>query len=105
MRPHFVKARVKVHVYADGSHAVFHGPRCIGRYDENGTIRDAKTPLKSARRRASWTAWTSLRLAHPAHEAEQNQKKRTSDVLPKPDNLIRYRQAVDPGGGPILETF
>ena len=42
MRPHFVKARVKVHVYADGSHAVFHAPRCIGRYDENGTIRDAK---------------------------------------------------------------
>src|SRR6202166_958072 len=42
MRPHFVKARVKVHVYPDGSHAVFHGPRCIGRYDENGTIRDAK---------------------------------------------------------------
>jgi hypothetical protein len=42
MRPHFVKARVKVHVYPDGSHAVFHGPRCIGRYDENGAIRDAK---------------------------------------------------------------
>ena len=42
MRPHFVKARVKVHVYPDGSHAVFHGPRCIGRYDQNGTIRDAK---------------------------------------------------------------
>ena len=42
MRPHFVKARVKVHVYPDGSHAVFHGPRCIGRYDETGAIRDAK---------------------------------------------------------------
>jgi hypothetical protein len=42
MRPHFVRARVKVHVYADGSHAVFHGPRCIGSYDENGTIGDAK---------------------------------------------------------------
>src|SRR5271155_3932339 len=53
-----------------------------------------KTPLKSARRRASWTAWTSLRLAHPAHEAEQNQKKRTYVVLPKPDNLIRYRQTI-----------
>ena len=25
-------------------------------------------------------------------QAEQNQKKRTFDVLPKPDNLIRYRQ-------------
>ena len=42
MRAHFVRARVKVHVYPDGSHAVFHGPRCIGRYDENGAIRDAK---------------------------------------------------------------
>jgi transposase len=42
LRPHFVKAQVKVHVYADGSHAVFHGPRCIGRYDENGALKDAK---------------------------------------------------------------
>ena len=42
MRPHFVKARVKVHLYADGSHAVFHRPRCIGRYDANGAIKDAK---------------------------------------------------------------
>jgi hypothetical protein len=42
MRAHFVKARVKVHVYPDGSHALFHGPRCIGRYDPNGVIGDAK---------------------------------------------------------------
>jgi hypothetical protein len=28
-------------------------------------------------------------------QAEQNQKKRTSDVLPKPDKLIRYRQEND----------
>ncbi len=42
MRAHFVKARVKVHVYPDGSHALFHGPKCIGRYDEKGTIKDAK---------------------------------------------------------------
>ena len=42
LRPHFVKARVKVHVYADGSHALFHGPRGIGRYDENGALKDAK---------------------------------------------------------------
>jgi transposase len=39
MRPHFVKARVKVHLYPDGSHAVFHGPRCIGRYDEKGRLK------------------------------------------------------------------
>ena len=42
LRPHFVKARVKVHLHPDGSHAVFHGPRGIGRYDEKGAIRDAK---------------------------------------------------------------
>ena len=42
MRPHFVRAKVRVHVYPDGSCALFHGPRCIGRYDENGAIRDAK---------------------------------------------------------------
>ena len=42
LRPHFVKARVKVHHYPDGSHAVFYGPRCIGRYDQKGAIRDAK---------------------------------------------------------------
>jgi transposase len=42
MRPHFVRARVKVHVYPDGSYALFHGPRCIGRYDPNGAIKDAK---------------------------------------------------------------
>src|SRR5271166_5513570 len=31
-----------------------------------------------------------------SHEAEQNQKKRTYEVLPKPDNLIRYRQRLLP---------
>ena len=41
MRAHFVKAKVKVHVYADGSHAIFHGPRCIGRYDRNGNLKTA----------------------------------------------------------------
>ena len=42
MRPHFVKARVKVHLYPDGSHAVFHGPRCIGRYDEKGALKEMR---------------------------------------------------------------
>ena len=37
LRAHYVRATVKVRRYADGSHAVFHGPRCIGRYDETGT--------------------------------------------------------------------
>src|SRR3977135_3323042 len=36
LRPHFVKATVKVHPYPDGSLAVFHGRRCLGRYDGAG---------------------------------------------------------------------
>ncbi len=48
MRPHFVKARVKVHVYPDGSHAVFHGPRCIGRYDEKGRLKIADNARRAA---------------------------------------------------------
>jgi hypothetical protein len=39
--------------------------------------------------------WTTLRLAH-IPTGEQNQKKRTFDVLPKPDNFIRYRQHLPP---------
>jgi len=47
-------------------------------------------PPKSARRPQPVDMWTTLRLAHMP-TGEQNQKKRTFDVLPKPDNLIRYR--------------
>ena len=43
LRPHFVKASVKVRQYPDGTHAVFHGPRCIGRYDsEGGELQEKK---------------------------------------------------------------
>jgi hypothetical protein len=31
-RGHYVKAKVRVHAYPDGTLAVFHGPRCLGRY-------------------------------------------------------------------------
>jgi transposase len=40
LRPHFVKATVKVRQYQDGSHAIFHGPRCIGRYDAQGVLME-----------------------------------------------------------------
>ena len=38
LRAHFVRSTVKVRQYHDGSHAIFHGPRCIGRYDEHGRL-------------------------------------------------------------------
>jgi transposase InsO family protein len=42
LRAHFVKARVKVRLYPDGSHAIFHGQRCLGRYDQKGAFREDK---------------------------------------------------------------
>ncbi len=42
LRPHFVKARVKVRQYQDGTHAVFHGQRCLGRYDAQGAFSPGK---------------------------------------------------------------
>jgi hypothetical protein len=36
MRAHYVKASVKVREYPDATLAVFHGPRCIARYDAAG---------------------------------------------------------------------
>lgn len=38
LRAHFVRATVKVRRYQDGRHAVFHGPRRIGLYDDQGAI-------------------------------------------------------------------
>lgn len=35
-KAHYVKARVKVHEYPDGTLAVFHGPRLLARYDAAG---------------------------------------------------------------------
>jgi hypothetical protein len=36
LRPHFVRATVKVHHYLDGGLAVFPGRLCLGRYDSKG---------------------------------------------------------------------
>jgi len=36
-RPHFVKAKVRVHRYPDGNLAIFHGPRRIARFQADGT--------------------------------------------------------------------
>ena len=36
LRPHFVKAKVRVHEYPDGTLAVFHGPRKLASYSADG---------------------------------------------------------------------
>jgi hypothetical protein len=38
VHPHFVKARVRISQYHDGTRAIFHGPRYLGRYDAAGRL-------------------------------------------------------------------
>ncbi len=44
LRHHFVKARVRVRAYPDGTLAVFHGPRRLARFTADGAIVQAPTP-------------------------------------------------------------
>lgn len=41
-RMHYVKVTVKVHRYPDGSMAVFHGPRRLASYDQQGGLKEIK---------------------------------------------------------------
>jgi transposase len=40
LRPHFVRATVRVHEYPDGRLAIFHGPHRLADYDPRGNLRD-----------------------------------------------------------------
>ena len=48
VRAHYVKARVKVREYPDATLGVFHGPRCIARYDAEGRPLAAPTAASLA---------------------------------------------------------
>ena len=39
-RCHYVRVRVRVHKYTDGSMAVFHGPRKLADYDAQGKLKE-----------------------------------------------------------------
>ena len=45
-RHHYVKARVRVHEYPDRTLALFHGPRCLARY--NADAEPVETPTRQA---------------------------------------------------------
>ena len=44
-RHHFVKVKVRAHDYPGGTLAVFHGPRCLARYDRDGRLLDDDAKL------------------------------------------------------------
>jgi len=79
LRPHFVKAVVRVHEYPDGAIAVFLGPHRLADYDATGKIKPA---TDKAARHASATA--ILPRGMPRGKITT---KRTDHELPKPANL------------------
>jgi hypothetical protein len=47
-RNHFVKVKVRVREYGDGSLAIFHGPRKIAAFDKNGALKEEPAKTKFA---------------------------------------------------------
>ena len=45
-RFHYVRVKVRVHEYMDGSMAVFHGPRCLARYQRQGAHRKTQEEIQ-----------------------------------------------------------
>jgi len=41
-RCHYVRVRVRIHRYMDGSLAIFHGPRKLADYDSQGQLKERK---------------------------------------------------------------
>jgi transposase len=57
-RFHYVKVTVRVHAYPDGTLAVFHGPRCLARYQADGQLIESEVEI---RRRMDPTPRSSAR--------------------------------------------
>jgi transposase len=89
LRRHFVRATVRVHDYADGTLALFHGPRCIGRYDAAGAPKSRGAPACGYVDDARASPTSPQAPPQPQQESKHgfNRKKRTSDPLRTPDNL------------------
>jgi transposase len=68
LRPHFVKARVRVHEHPNGALAVFHGPRCIARYNAQGQLISA-VPTRASTTPCSPPSRRGLAMAELAERA------------------------------------
>ena len=103
LRPHFVRATVKVHQYPDGGLAVFHGRRCLGRYDSKGV------PVGEPRAQSpqSRDAGPSRRQARAVLGAVKDASRRDAVTSPAarpsltaPPRVARSRGRSAPGNGP-----
>jgi transposase len=89
LRPHYVRATVRVHEYPDGPLALFHGPRLLARYDREGRLVHDPNPAAAHRSAARPVdLWRSRRDPHnPTGPATT--KKRSTHALQTPANLTR----------------
>ena len=84
-RPHYVKARVKVHEYPDGALAVFHGPRPLARYDAAGQPPQEARRLEGRRvtrfdAQLQWPCgFVDNASASPTSPTSQQQKQTEAD--------------------------
>ena len=103
LRPHFVRATVKVHQHPDGGLAIFHGRLCLGRYDSNGGPLGAPQPKRDANktvvasRRQPGTVLGAVKDAS-RREAVASHKARPSLTAPARGTHPQGRSA--PGNGP-----
>lgn len=58
-RYHFVRARVMVHEYSDGSMAIYHGKRRVGSYDSEGRLKTEGEVSKAKARMGGHRSFTS----------------------------------------------
>jgi transposase len=67
LRQHYVRATVKVRQYPNGTLAIFHGPRCIGRYDAKGC--EIGEPISTMLHPCSTPSRRGLEASRPAPPA------------------------------------
>jgi transposase len=107
LRPHFVRATVKVHQYPSGELAIFHGPRCLGRYDSVGVAIGEPGTEEQARK----TAVPSRRKSGAGLGAVKDASRRDAVASPKarpsltaPPRGARSCGRSAPGNGPDSPT-
>ena len=96
-RRHYVKARVRVHEYPDGTMAVFHGPRCQARYHADGSTYRQPNPRGRVTRfdatdRRPVDKWTAAPRPTTSPQGQQPQQKRSTHMVHKPVNSECSRQ-------------
>lgn len=102
LRPRFVRARVKVRQYSDGTYAIFHGPRCISRHDAKGMLSGEFAPPEPSGHQAERST-ASPRASGPSTTLRAAKGGGLAGARPSLTALSRAAVDIDrsaPGNGP-----